>query len=217
MSPHIRIALVVVAATAAYLGWVFVSRRTPGEAPVKRPPAVYQDFEGIDKLTSVTILRFYSGAGVLDEGQAATLCYGVAKARAVRLDPPVEQLSPSLNRCFQVSPHEDTRYTLTAEGDDGRTVSESFALQVRPDPQNVPTVTYFIPQKKGAPGENVYSLCFAVENAARVAVDPPVIPAMEGAPRGCFYVSPQRTTTYTLILTGRTGRTASRQVTVKVP
>jgi hypothetical protein len=41
--------------------------------------------------------------------------------------------------------------------------------------------------------------------------------AMEGAPRGCFYVAPQRTTTYTLQLTGRTGRTASRKVTVPVP
>jgi hypothetical protein len=205
--------LIAGALAAGFLTWTFVSRRQPAQLPPKPAPG-YQDFEGIDKLDSVAILRFYAAAGVLNEGEKATLCYGVAKARAVRLDPPVEELSPSLNRCFQVGPTADTRYTLTAEGEDGRTVSESFVLQVKPNPANIPRVVYFVskPQSDG-----VSSLCFATENALLVSVDPPVIPPMEGAPLGCFYVAPKETTTYTMTVTGKSGRTATRRVTVKAP
>jgi len=215
MHPAIRLTMLVGATAAAFLAWTMLSRRNP-ERPAPAP-AVYRDPEGIDRLTSVAILRFYASPGVLVEGDRATVCYGVAKARSVRIEPPVEALGPSLNRCIQVTPAEDTRYTLTAEGDDGRTVSESFTIQVQPDPQLLPKVVYFSGQKKGAPGEAVHSLCFAVENAARVSVDPPVIPSMEGAPRGCFYVAPRQTTTYTLTATGRRGRASHRSVTVAVP
>lgn len=213
MNALLRNTIVAAAVAAAFLAWTFASRRHTGPAARSVPPA-YRDFEGVDSLTSVAILRFYSSAGVLADGDKATICYGVAKAKAVRLDPPVEQLSPSLNRCFQVAPTEDTRYTLIAEGEDGRTVSESFLLQVKADPRTLPRVTYFIGQKKGEPAESVYSLCFAVENAGRVSVDPPVIPPMQGAPRGCFYVAPKQTTTYTLLVTGEHGRTASRKLTI---
>ncbi len=205
-------ALVVAIGVAAFLTWTFVSRRT-ADRPAHKPAPAYKDFAGIDKLTSVTILRFYASPGILTEGEKATLCYGVAKAKAVKLDPPVEALSPSLNRCIQVAPAADTTYRLTAEGEDGRTASESFVLQVKAAPQRLPKVLYFSSQKKG----DVYSLCFGVENAERVSVEPPVIPEMEGAPRGCFYVAPRESTTYTVTATGRHGKTARRQITVPVP
>jgi hypothetical protein len=168
---------------------------------------------GVDKLTSVTILHFYALPGAITDGDKATLCYGVAKARAVRLEPAGEAPSPSFNRCIQVAPVRDTEYTLSAEGEDGRTVSAVLDIQVKPDPLTTPRVVYFVSQKKGDPREDLYSLCFAAENAVRVSVDPPVIPSMEGAPRGCFYVAPKQTTTYKLLVEGRQGRTAARQLT----
>ncbi|MGC4052549.1 MAG: hypothetical protein QM757_24730 [Paludibaculum sp.] len=41
----------------------------------------------------------------------------------MKVDPPVAELSPSFNRCFEVSPERTTRYTLTAEDAKGRTLS----------------------------------------------------------------------------------------------
>jgi hypothetical protein len=203
---------VVAAGALAFLIWTFASRKWSGKPAAERPAAVYQDVLGIDRLTSVTILHFYASPGTLVDGDKALLCYGVAKARAVRLEPPAEALAPSLNRCIQVAPEQDTQYTLIAEGADGRTVSESLTIQVTADPLRAPKVLYFVSAKK----DTVYSLCFGVENAVRVSVDPPVIPPMEGAPRGCFYVAPKQTTTYTLMVNGRHGTVARRQITVSV-
>jgi hypothetical protein len=214
MTNSMRFTLAAGAVAIGYLGWTFASRNFSKPA-AQKAPAAYQDVLGIDKLSSVTILHFYALPGVITDGDKATLCYGVAKAKAVRLEPAGETLSPSLNRCIQVAPARDTEYTLSAEGDDGRSVTAVLDVQVKPDPLTTPRVVYFVSQKKGEPRENLYSLCFAVENAVRVSVDPPVIPAMEGAPRGCFYVAPRQTTTYKLLVAGRQGRTAARELTIE--
>ncbi len=131
---------VVVAIALAFLVWMIVSRRAALRLEPPAPPSPYVDFEGVDKLASVTILRFYAMPGVLSAGEKAILCYGVAKAKAVRLDPPVARLAPSLNRCIQVAPGADTRYTLTAEGADGRSVSESFVIQVKAGTSALPSL-----------------------------------------------------------------------------
>src|SRR5262245_8201386 len=58
--------------------------------------------------------------------------HGVVNATAVRLDPPVEKVWPAVARCFQVTPASTTRYTLTAEGAQRTTVSESIEIAVKP-------------------------------------------------------------------------------------
>ena len=63
-------------------------------------------------------------------GEKALLCYSVINATAVRLDPPVEKVWPAMSRCFDVTPARSTRYTLTAEGAEHRTVSESIEIAV---------------------------------------------------------------------------------------
>ena len=42
------------------------------------------------------------------------MCYGVANAKTVSIDPPVEGVWPSVARCLNVSPRRTTVYTLTA-------------------------------------------------------------------------------------------------------
>lgn len=213
-----KFAMVAALAAAAFSGWVLLERQQPPRRPAAVTTPGYVDPLGIDKLTSVTILNFYAYPGQLTEGEHSVLCYGVAKARSVRLDPPVDRVSPSLNRCLSVAPEVETRYTLTAEGEDGRTVSESFVLQVQPDPRRLPAVTSFT-EKRAANdrGLGVHLLCFTVKNAESVRVEPRLFPAMVGSPSGCFYVAPRETTTYTLIAAGRHGRTAKRDLTVAVP
>jgi len=212
-----RSTIVVAAAAIAFLIWTFANRHFSVVPAANRPAPVYKDVLGIDHLTSVTILNFYASPGIITDGDQTTLCYGVAKAKTVRLDPPVQALSPSLNRCIQVAPEQDTQYTLTAAGEDGQAVSESFTIQVKDDPLRLPRVLYFVAQKKENLNHPLYSLCFGVENASQVSIDPPVIPTLQGAPRGCFYVTPDRTTTYTLLVAGHRGRTVQKKVTIPVP
>jgi hypothetical protein len=69
------------------------------------------------------ILQFYARDGVIIEDQSTVICYGVVNAKSLRIDPPMPGFYPALNRCVEVSPQHDTKYTLTAVGNDGQTAS----------------------------------------------------------------------------------------------
>ncbi len=164
------------------------------------------------------ILMFYPRDPVVQEGGATVLCYGVSNAKSVKIDPPVDGVSPALNRCVEVRPRADTRYTLTAEGADGKTVSQSVELHVGEDPAALPKITSFqiVGQKKDYTGQTIFALSFADQNAAEVSIDPPVFPPLRGAPSGEFYVKPEKTTTYTLSVKGKTGHVVRQKLTVEV-
>jgi hypothetical protein len=167
--------------------------------------------------TAVRILQFYARDGALVEGHSTVLCYGVLNAKSVRIEPPVEGASPALNRCLEIAPLHDTRYTMTAESNDGHTVSASFTLPVGPDKELLPRISSFGIARKGVDGGRSYFvLSFSVENAVTVDVDPPVIPTLHGAPLGQFTVAPEKSTTYTLTVTGKHGHKVTRQLTVTV-
>jgi hypothetical protein len=167
--------------------------------------------------SAVKILQFYTRDGQLVEGRATVLCYGVLNARSVNIEPKVEGVSPALNRCVEVSPLRDTKYTLTAEGTDGQTVTAAFTLPVVPDEETLPRIKTFGIDKQGVDrGRPYFVISFSVENAVTVAVDPPVIPVLHGAPLGRFTVSPEKSTTYTLTVTGKHGHKATKQLKVKV-
>jgi hypothetical protein len=79
---------------------------------------------------AVKIISFYGPRQIVRGGEA-TICYGVVNATAVRLDPPIERLWPAVSRCFQAKPVKSIRYTLTAEGKEHTTVSDSFEIEVQ--------------------------------------------------------------------------------------
>jgi hypothetical protein len=221
MPKLIRYTSLAVLAAFLYLGWVMASRflanRKFRPAAAKPVPAAI-----VDHGSAVKILQFYAVPGLVVEGEKAILCYGVANARTVRIDPPLEELKPSLNRCLEVAPQRNTRYTLTAEGAGGTPVSESFVIQVKADPQSLPQITYFLDRQKQSVGNAVgatkarwvHSLCFHTKNAAQVTVDPPVIPPTSSI-EGCFYVTPEATTTYVLTAADKKGRKAQKKLTVQ--
>jgi hypothetical protein len=166
--------------------------------------------------TAVRILQFYARDGELVEGRSTVLCYGVVNATSVRIDPPVEGVSPALNRCVEVAPLQDTRYTLTAGDEGGRSASESFTLHVVADAETLPKITSFRVARQGADGgRRYYVLAFQTQNGVTVEVDPPVIPTMHGAPIGQFTVVPNGPTVYTLKVTGKHGRVAKRSLTLQ--
>lgn len=214
--------IVAAVAVAAYVGWQFLDRHA-GKRDWNRGRNQEQaqraaEFERIYGGTAVKILQFYSAAGTLLEGDSATICYGVINAKSVRMEPPVDGVSVSLNRCVAAAPDEDTRYTLIAEGNDGRVVSESFVLQVKPDPATLPKITSFrIADHKIDHGHHIFVLSFTVQNAEEIDIEPRVFPTLHGAPYGSFYVKPGKTTTYTLTVAGKKGRKTWKQLTVEVP
>jgi hypothetical protein len=132
MRKVVRYMWVAAAAALLYLGWTFAERyrssreferaRARKTAPAAAP----------DAGSAVKILQFYASPGALRKGEQAILCYGVANAKTVRLEPEVDGVWPSLSRCLYVAPRRDTRYTLTAEGADGKRVEESFEIRVKP-------------------------------------------------------------------------------------
>ncbi|MBN9663473.1 MAG: hypothetical protein J0H49_35060 [Acidobacteria bacterium] len=185
-------------------------RAARNAAPVKRPEA----FDWVDPAKGLGIINFYAYPGAIAEGETTSVCYGVMNAKAVKVDPPVTELSPSFNRCFEVSPERTTRYTLTAEDAKGRTLSRSFDLIVAPEPALAPRIRYFrVRESKVDRGDTVHLLCFATSNATLVEVDPPAFQASQIL-QGCFYAVPKQPVTYTLTASGTFGRKVTRHLTV---
>jgi hypothetical protein len=125
----------VILAAAIWNGWVFYSRyatdqRQKEEAAKKQKEAARFAFEamGGDRFD---ILQFYASPGLIRRGESAQLCYGVSRARTVRIEPPVGNTWPSLSRCLDIRPVRDTKYTLTIEDAAGNTKSAELTVQVR--------------------------------------------------------------------------------------
>jgi len=214
-----RYAAVVLAVAALYLTWTFAARylssRQWERSAGSRRTAARAMLPGATD--AVRILHFYASPAPLTEGEKGVLCYGVENAASVSLDPPLKGVSPSFNRCLEIGPDTDTRYTLTARGAGDRVVTESFVLPVRVDFERLPRIKYFyIGSRQMDRDRPVFLLLFETANAAEVRIDPPAFPAgpVSG---GRFWVSPRETTTYTLTAVDHKGRKAERKLTVKVP
>jgi len=76
-------------------------------------------------------------------------------------------------------------------------------------------ITQFYATQPMAPSGESTTLCYGVDNAAVVRIDPPVERLGPTLAR-CFTVSPQKTTTYTLTAEDEQGKTSSQSVTVTV-
>ena len=193
----------LVAATLLYAGCSSPQVQQKAAAPATDP---------------VKITAFYPRDGIVTEGGKTLLCYGVTNAKSVRIDPPVDGVSPALSRCVEIRPKGETQYTLTAEGADGRIVTQSAVVHVGADTATLPRISSFqIDSKsKDYAGKTVYNLSFSDQNAEEVSIDPPVFPTLHGAPTGSFAVRPDKTTTYTLKVSGKYGHVAEKQLTIEV-
>jgi len=133
-----RFTWLLVAVGCIYLGWVFYSRWSENHALTERleehqaaqaraqASAMLKAYGG-DRLT---ILAFYATPSGIRRGQKARLCYGVSNSKSVRIEPPVENVWPSLSRCVEVSPRADTVYRLIAEDANGQVQTVSTRVTV---------------------------------------------------------------------------------------
>ena len=79
----------------------------------------------------LAIQSFYASPGAIHKGESVQLCYGVANAKAVKLEPQPNAVWPSYARCVNVSPEKTTEYTLTISDASGNTKSQSLQVNVR--------------------------------------------------------------------------------------
>ena len=115
-------------------------------------------------------------------------------------------------RCVEISPAADTTYKLTAEGADGKAVTRELKVKVGAARARIVNVTVSALEVKA--GELV-SLCYTVENARAVTVDPIGFRGGSEA-KGCAKDQPGKSTTYTISAIGPAGDQDQERVTVQV-
>jgi hypothetical protein len=150
---------------------------------------------------------------VVAKGDKTLLCYGVDGATAVRIEPPVEKLNPSLSRCIEVTPQATTIYTLKAEDRSGGAVSQNVTVTVGGAAPRMYDIS--VNSKSVKPGQQV-SFCFQAANAASVRGGPGKFFRNGNPQKDCLMDAPSRTTTYTITVANKDGLTDTASITVEV-
>ena len=78
----------------------------------------------------LAIQNFYATPRAIRKGESVQLCYGVASAKTVTLEPQPNPVWPSYSRCVSVSPERTTTYTLTISDASGNTQVQSLQVRV---------------------------------------------------------------------------------------
>lgn len=129
----------LVAVVALVVGWIFFSRWWQNRAFEHRFRQERTEKQREDDLSTLeqmggkqlAIQTFYATPGEIRRGQSVQVCYGVANAKTVKLEPQSNPVWPSYARCVEVTPAKTTTYTLTITGAAGDTKSQSLVVTVR--------------------------------------------------------------------------------------
>jgi len=78
----------------------------------------------------LAIQNFYASPGEIRRGESVQLCYGVANAKTVKLEPQSNPVWPSYARCVDVTPTKSTTYTLTIADAAGNSKTQSLEVKV---------------------------------------------------------------------------------------
>ncbi len=137
-NPYLYSALILLG-VAAYVGFILISRHESNRAYERRKAEQAseqrreQDRVVIEQLggSDLAIRALYVSPAVIHRGETAQICYDVANAKTVTLDPPAGEVWPSHNRCLDISPKKTTTYTLTIVDSAGKSASQTVELAVR--------------------------------------------------------------------------------------
>jgi hypothetical protein len=128
-----------VAIAAVVVSWILFARwqenrqieaRTTQERAQKQKEnddVALQQFGGKE----LAIQAFYATPGLVKRGESVQLCYGVANAKNVKLEPQDNPVWPSYNRCVDVTPKKTTTYTLTIDDGAGHAQTQQLEVQVK--------------------------------------------------------------------------------------
>ena len=130
---------IVIGIALLYVGWIFFSRWQENRAieqKTKEERAQKQlenDRAAVELLggKELAIQMFYASPAAIHRGETTRLCYGVANAKTVKLEPQSNPVWPSHSRCVEVAPAKTTTYTLTIEDAAGHTKSQTVDVKVQ--------------------------------------------------------------------------------------
>jgi hypothetical protein len=157
----------------------------------------------------VKITQFQVTPALIPKGIPGKLCYGVENAARLDMNPPVEELLPSAERCIDIAPAQATTYTLTAYGADGGKVSKSLEVRVGNPPPRLSELSATPTEAKR--GTQVV-VCFKAENARDIKVSKGKLTPG----KNCLTDRPTRTTSYKITIFGADREQDSGTVTVTV-
>jgi hypothetical protein len=175
--------------------------RAKESTPESRPPS------------KAKITQFYVSPSLVRPNERTLLCYGVEGAARIRLEPPVEEITPSLVRCLEVKATRNIRYRLIATGRDGADVSAETTLTV--EPTGAALIQFFAASQTTAAKGQPVTICYGVKGAAKVTLSPNVHPARP-AERACFTLAVDQATQLTLTAEDASGRQDSEKLTIRV-
>jgi len=121
-----------------YVGWIFFSRWQESRVIEQRrkeertQKQLENDRAAVELLggKELAIQMFYASPGAIHRGESTQLCYGVANAKTVKLEPQSNPVWPSFSRCVEVAPAKTTTYILTIEDGSGNTKSQTLEVKV---------------------------------------------------------------------------------------
>ena len=123
---------------AVYVVWVLLSRHIANRAyedRIRSQQAQKQrqsDQAAIEQLGGSELgIQMLYATPQIRQGETAQVCFGVANAKSVTLEPQSNPVWPSHSLCVDVKPKKTTTYTLTATGADGRAVTQQVTVAVR--------------------------------------------------------------------------------------
>ena len=155
------------------------------------------------------ITQFYAADKMIPKGVTGKLCYGVENATKVELQPPSEDVWPSLSRCIEISPAKTTIYTLTAMGEDGAAETKQVEVKAGGAPPRIYDLS--VSAQEVHPGQLV-RVCFKLQNTTKVKAGPgKFAPGIN-----CLNDNPRKTTTYKIVAYGDDRQEDTGTVTVQV-
>jgi hypothetical protein len=124
------IAYIAVLMFSRHQSTVEYERRNAAKAAEERRN---EDRAAVEQLggSELAIRALYVSPSAIERGQTAQLCYDVANAKTVTLDPPAGEVWPSHNRCVDLSPKQTTTYTLTIADATGKSATQAIDLKVQ--------------------------------------------------------------------------------------
>jgi hypothetical protein len=206
---------VVLAVVLVRIGFIWMERRASDNRFTSRLFARHhrETAPGASaKGTAVKITQFYPRVWSMPHTDHNTICYGVENAKNVRLEPPIANVWPTVNRCFWAEARQDTTYKLIAEGFDGTSTSESFSIHVTPTP---PSITFMAVSHKEIQKGDAVTVCYGVANTKTVKLQPINWP-LPAIAKNCVRFYPPASLNYKLIATGAGGEVDSDRFSVKV-
>lgn len=144
------------------------------------------------------------------------ICYALENARSARIEPGIGELRNLTADCPKLPSRNQQTYTLTATGEDGKTATKSVTYTPPEPPKPLPIgiISFSGPKHEIEPRSEA-KLCYSTLGEGRAEIRPapgPVNPSI----RNCVSVFPDRTTDYTLTVTGPEGQKSSKTVKVTV-